>query len=266
MRSFKQWLSWLMLIVSAGCAHAPPPKTAPIDGFGATKPASHAPELIEIRVLLVAYRGARSAAADQQRTQPEALERARMLSSMARTGDRVSEMVPKYSDRAGAAADMGLFRVRPGASQQFDRTLIDTAVALSEGAVSEPVATAEGYYLVERLKDPPAGPERIAARHILIGYTGSPRAIPGVTRTESEARALAEKVAGLARQPNADWKALAAEYTDEAAGKTTGGDLGKFGRNQMVPAFERAAFALAVGQISDVVQSPFGFHIIQRYE
>ena len=42
--------------------------------------------------------------------------------------------------------------------------------------------------------------------------------------------------------------------------------IGRFGHGQMVPAFERAAFSLAVGQTSDVVQTPFGFHVIQRYE
>jgi parvulin-like peptidyl-prolyl isomerase len=73
-------------------------------------------------------------------------------------------------------------------------------------------------------------------------------------------------VAHEVREPDADWNAIAAKYTDEPGSKETGGDLGKFGRGQMVKAFELAAFALPVGQISDVVQSPFGFHIIQRYE
>ena len=270
MRVITLVLSGLLCAVSVSCAHRPPVPagkgTAPIASFDLPKPASERPELIEIRVLLVSYQGARGVGPEQQRTRAEALERARMLSSMVRTGDHLAELVPKYSDRAGASQDMGLFKVRPAESQQFEPAVIDAAMALAAGSVSEPVATLDGYVVVERLKDPPPGPERIAARHILIGYAGSPQVVQGVTRTESEARALAQRVLAQARKPDADWKALAAQYTDEAAGKNTGGDLGKFGRHQMVPAFEHAAFALAVGQISDVVQSPFGFHIIQRYE
>ena len=144
--------------------------------------------------------------------------------------------------------------------------MIDAALPLNVGAISDPVATPEGYVVIERLKDPLVGPERIAAKHILIGYAGSPQAIPGVTRTEAEARALAAQIIKQLHEPGADWNALAAQYTDEPGSKKTGGDLGKFGHGQMVPAFDAAAFALAVGQISDVVQSPFGFHIIQRYE
>jgi parvulin-like peptidyl-prolyl isomerase len=116
------------------------------------------------------------------------------------------------------------------------------------------------------MPDPAQGPDRIAAKHILIGYAGSPKPLPDVRRTEAEAQALADQVVAKAHEPNADWNALAAEYTDEPGSKTTGGDLGHFGRGQMVPAFERAAFALSVGEVSAVVKSPFGFHVIQRYE
>ena len=45
-----------------------------------------------------------------------------------------------------------------------------------------------------------------------------------------------------------------------------GGSLGKFGRGAMVPAFEKAVFALGVGEISEIVETPFGFHIIRLVE
>jgi len=265
-------ISALCSIVASiiGCTHASSgavehPPAAPAV-LAASSSQSTPPELIAVRVLLVAYQGAQGAGPAQQRTRPEALERARMLASMARTGDHLAELVPKYSDRGAAAEDMGLFKLRPSQPIPFSAAVVDAALALTPGQISDAVATPEGYVVIERLDDPPAGPERIAARHILISYAGSPKAVAGATRSESEARALAEQVVTQARQPGADWKALAAKYTDEPGGKERAGDLGKFGRHQMVPAFEKAAFALPVGQISDVVQSPFGFHVIQRYE
>jgi parvulin-like peptidyl-prolyl isomerase len=57
---------------------------------------------------------------------------------------------------------------------------------------------------------------------------------------------------------------LAVEYSDEPNAGARGGSLGRFGHGQMVPAFEASAFALRVGELSSVVETPFGFHIIQR--
>jgi peptidyl-prolyl cis-trans isomerase SurA len=225
-----------------------------------------APELVEVRVLIVSYRGASGASAAITRSKQEAQERARMIARMARSGDRLAELVRKYSDRPGAAEDLGLFRLRPAQPGVFGEVVSKAAIALHPGQVSDPVDAAEGYFVIERRPDPPVGPTRIGAKHILISYKGADHALPGVTRTEAEARSLAEQVAREVREPEADWNALAAKYTDEPGSKETGGDLGKFGRGQMVKAFELAAFALPVGQISDIVQSPFGFHIIQRYE
>jgi len=224
------------------------------------------PEVLEVRVLTVAFQGVRGPVAAQTRSEAQALERARMLASMAREGEKLAQLVPDYSDRAGAHEDRGVMNVRTAQPAPFDAEFVQTALALPVGGVSQPLRQSEGYVIIERMKDPLPGPLRVSAKHILIGYVGSARSIPGVTRSEAEALALAEQVSKLAREPNADWDALAGKYTDEAAGKKTGGDLGNFGRGQMVPAFENAAFALPVGEISTIVKSPFGFHIIRRYE
>lgn len=260
----------LTLALAALVACAPPaqaPKQRLPDAVTAApqKPAAPAPELIEVRVLVVSYTGAQGVPAGVTRTKQEAEGRARMLSRMAKSGDKLAELVRKYSDRPGATEDLGLFRLRPAQPGAFGEAVAKAALALEPSAISEPVDAPEGYFVVERRPDPPTGPARVGAKHILISFVGAEHATAGITRTEDEARALAEEIATKAKAGE-DWAALAAQYTDEPGSKETGGDLGKFGRGQMVKAFENAAFSLGVGQVSDVVKSPFGYHVIQRYE
>lgn len=104
--------------------------------------------------------------------------------------------------------------------------------------------------------------KKVHAAHILIAFQGARNATPeAAKRTKEAAKELAQKVATEAK--SGDFAALAKKYTDEAAGKDKGGDLGFFTADAMVKEFSDVAFKLNKGQVSDVVESPFGFHIIK---
>jgi parvulin-like peptidyl-prolyl isomerase len=94
---------------------------------------------------------------------------------------------------------------------------------------------------------------------------GAQNAAPSVVRTREQALAVAKDVLRRARAGE-DFARLAVEFSDEPNAGQRGGSLGRFGHGAMVKPFEDAAFALQPGEISDVVESPFGYHVIQRTE
>lgn len=100
-------------------------------------------------------------------------------------------------------------------------------------------------------------PELAHAAHILIRIPD--QAGDGVRQQKL---ALAERLLAEARGGK-DFAALAREFSDDKGSAVNGGDLGSFTRGTMVPAFEQAAFNLKPGEISDPVETQFGFHIIK---
>src|SRR6185436_4181245 len=118
--------------------------------------------------------------------------------------------------------------------------------------------------------------DQVHARHILIAMKSEAPAPeereeeePGKEKsqelTKPQARAKAEEVLKRVRGGE-DFASLAKQFSTDPGSKENGGDLGWFGRGRMVPEFEKAAFALQPGQISEIVESPFGFHIIKVEE
>ena len=105
-----------------------------------------------------------------------------------------------------------------------------------------------------------ASAEQVRARHILV--------------TLDKNAPMADKTAALNKikkaqkelKGGADFGELAKKYSDDPGSKTRGGDLGFFSKGEMVPEFEKTAFSLNVGQVSEPVLTDFGYHIIKVEE
>ncbi len=100
-------------------------------------------------------------------------------------------------------------------------------------------------------------PENVKARHILFGVDSTDTAESKASK-KAKADEIRQKIVD-----GADFAAMAAQYSDDPGSKSEGGDLGQFARGQMVTPFEDAAFSAKTGDITPVVETQFGYHIIQ---
>jgi parvulin-like peptidyl-prolyl isomerase len=135
-----------------------------------------------------------------------------------------------------------------GFQAQFNNTLTEfKTIGISEATLR---SVYESGLLRQKVleavtADIPTSEEQVWARHILVA-------------TEGEAKGLIVRL-----QQGADFAKLARQTSTDTGSGTNGGDLGWFGRGQMVSEFENAAFSLKIGEISKPIQSQFGYHIIQ---
>ena len=116
-----------------------------------------------------------------------------------------------------------------------------------------------GYFIVQVADHTTEEYKEVQASHILIGWDDSSLASD---RTKEEALALASEILDRANAGE-DFGALAGEYSEDTGSSWDSGHLGYFGPGVMVSEFEDAAFAMESGEISDVVETEFGYHIIK---
>jgi peptidyl-prolyl cis-trans isomerase D len=109
----------------------------------------------------------------------------------------------------------------------------------------------------EAAKETYRQPEQVKAQHILVSVDAS-----ATPEQDAAARAKAEEALAKARA-GADFAQLVTQYSDEPGAAERAGDLGFFGRGQMVPEFEKAAFSMQPGEVSDLVKTSFGYHVIK---
>ncbi|MBI1746530.1 MAG: peptidylprolyl isomerase [Acidobacteria bacterium] len=174
------------------------------------------------------------------------------------TEKQMSEFRKQFPDAASfakALKDEGLTedKLRLRVNEQLTmKQYVDTLVAPNL-KVSE--ADAKKFY--DGNSDKMKEPEQIKARHILIRVDAKADA-----KTKQEARARTEGLLKRAKA-NEDFAALAKANSDDTGSKDNGGDLDYFAKGQMVPEFDKAAWALKTNEISGVVETPYGFHIIK---
>ena len=238
---------------------SPPPASSAPETTAApatAAPPAASPDEACFRHVLVSYAGAQKAPEGVHRSQEEARSRAAQLLAKIQGGATLESVAASDSDderskpRGGLAGTFRRAEVPPEMQEGI--------FALDVGAMSPaPVETPRGYHIFQRCPV-----EKVRARHILVRYRGA-KNDRGATRSKAEARRTAEEIRGLATKAGADFAALARERSEDGSA-SRGGDLGEFGRGRMVAGFDETVFRIAPNEVSEVVETEFGFHVIQR--
>lgn len=189
-----------------------------------------------------------------QRTEAEARELAKQLIERLKRGEDFAELAREYSDDTSAknGGDLEMFSLQ-GVVPAFGEALSKMKVGETSGIV----ASNFGIHIIRRNEIY----EPAQVRHILVTYKGLVTARAEITRTKEEALARITECMKKARAGES-FKKLARQYSDDLSTRD-GGDMGGVRRNQS--AFSKAAYACPVGEVSEIFETPAGYHILQRY-
>lgn len=253
----------IALLLALACKPTPeaPPRVAePTPAVEApTEAPAEAPDRVVARHILIAYDGAKSAPLKPLPSRDEAKEIAEGLRQRILAGEDMATLAKAHSDDTSKARGGFLGSASRGS---WVGPFEDAVFALPVGGLSEVVESPFGFHIIRR--EPL---DEVRLRHIVVQYKGAlavaPRS-PAAARSRAEAEArVAEARARLAQ--GEPFEQVVTEYSDGPMGKR-GGDLGWFLRGELGPAFDAVVFELPVGGVSDVVETPFGLHIVERLE
>jgi peptidyl-prolyl cis-trans isomerase SurA len=231
-----------------------PPAAPPQDSPAATTE----PEACA-QVIVVAWQGAQAAADTITRSEEEARARAESIRERLDAGESFGLVARAESDAASSGPRGGLLGTYARSEWPAAHLAVrDVVFGLEVDQTSDVVHAPYGYVVARRCRV-----EKVSTRHILVRYRGARNAGEEIVRGPDEARALAEQLRARATAPGADFGAIAREASEDASAERSG-ELGPLGRGRLAPAFEQAAFALQPGQVSEVVETEYGFHVIQR--
>jgi peptidyl-prolyl cis-trans isomerase SurA len=193
------------------------------------------------------------------RNEEQAMELAQTLLDSITDGlATFEELVQRHSDDQFSKSKNGdIFYFTAG---QLPAEFEDAAYETEIGQIyPEVVQTRFGFHIV-KVTDKKARIPKIRASHILAAFNNE--------AGEVDSAAALEKIKMVMEKLNngEDFAALAEEYSDDTGTKANGGDLGFFERRMMVQEFDETVFNLNVGEISDIVETSFGYHIIKLNE
>jgi parvulin-like peptidyl-prolyl isomerase len=248
----------------AGCnkesTSTPQPGTTPSEATGGTTPVETVSTPAETSEKTPAETAEKTPAETAEKTPAETVEKTpaeiRVRHILVKTEKEADEIIAKLkkdgknADFAAIAmeksmcpskekgGDLGVFG-KGAMVPEFEKA----AFNLKTGEIGK-VKTQFGWHVIERTE---LHMGEIKASHILV-------------KTKEEAEEIIKEL-----KDGGDFAKIAKEKS-ECPSKQNGGDLGYFGKGAMVPEFEKAAFALKVGEISKPVQTKFGWHVIKRTE
>lgn len=226
------------------------------------KSAEKGPKLLRARHILIPWKGSQARSAKPvEWSKEDAKKLAESLIKKLGEGAEFASLAKEHSV-CPSKADGGY--LGQFASGRMVPAFSKAVIGAKDGQVVGPIETPFGWHVIERMENKHPWPAKFALSHIVISFEGAQRRLGTVDRKRKDAKALAEKLITQLRAGKAEFGETAAKYSDDDASKGNGGSLGTREPSRLFPRMSDAVASLKVGDISEPVETPLGFHILRR--